>query len=142
MAPVTDAEALGIAIDAERVASKLTREELAELAGVSVESLGRYLRGETEPSLARLRGLANALDQRPRDLLTRADQVMGRIARREAGAQAAVGDKNVQIGGDMATAAEGDADADDQSVAIGASTFFGDVNIVVPDKPAEMDGDE
>ncbi len=53
MALVTDAEALGIAIDAERVASNLSREELAELAGVSVESLGRYLRGETEPSLAR-----------------------------------------------------------------------------------------
>lgn len=27
-------------------------------------------------------------------------------------------------------------------VAIGASTFFGDVNIVVPDKPANMDGDD
>lgn len=94
-------EALGVAIDSERVASRLTREELAEAAGITVDTLGDYIRGEREPSLARLRDLAAALDMRPQDLLDRADVVAGKAERRASVAQRVKGSGNLIAGGDI-----------------------------------------
>lgn len=126
---VTDGEALGVAIDAERVAARLSRSELAELVGVSEESLGRYIRGETEPKLAILRQLASALDQRPQDLLTRADQILSRSTRM-AGMEVA-GDRNIQVGGDIGSGGASSAEA--QSVNVAGATVFGDVKVIMPE---------
>lgn len=94
-------EALGVAIDAERVAARLSRDALAEAVQISPETLGRHLRGEAEPSLARLRDLAAALDMRPQDLLDRADVVAGKAERRASVAQRVKGSGNLIAGGDI-----------------------------------------
>lgn len=90
---------LGIAIESERIASCLTRDELAQAANVTPETLGDYIRGEREPSLARLRDIAAAMEVRPQDLLDRADMIAGRAARREGDTQANTGGRNLMITG-------------------------------------------
>lgn len=91
--------ALGVAIEGEMVMAMMTRDELAAELGISPETLGRHIRGEQEPTLARLRAVAKALDTTPQQLLTRADVVAGRMSRREAAAitQANTGGQNVQV---------------------------------------------
>lgn len=87
--------ALGIAIESEMVAAQMSRDDLAEAAGISIETLGRHIRGEQEPVLARLRAIAAALEMRPQDVLDRADMVAGRAARRAGDTQANSGGRNL-----------------------------------------------
>lgn len=88
------AKALGVAIDAERVACQLTKEELADESGVAPASLFAYLRGDREPPLNKLRQIAAALGERPQDLLDRADDVAGRADTRARNRQTNTGDVN------------------------------------------------
>jgi transcriptional regulator with XRE-family HTH domain len=95
------AHALGVAIEAEMIMALMTRDELAANLGISTETLGRHIRGEQEPSLARLRAIAAAMETTPQQILTRADVVAGRIDRRagSAATQANAGGQNVQVMG-------------------------------------------
>lgn len=94
-------EALGVAIESERVASRMTRDELAEAVGISAETLGRIVRGESDPPYSRLVAVAEALGVALQDILTRAEVVAGRIPRRAETAQANTGGANLQVAGDV-----------------------------------------
>ncbi|MFT4296149.1 MAG: helix-turn-helix transcriptional regulator [Micropruina sp.] len=130
---MNDAEALGRAIESEMVANGLTRKELADVMGVSADSLGKYLRGEVEPSLGRLRVFATALNCTVGYLIGRQEQIMGWT--RGPVTQAILGEGNNQVTGLSSTV--GDASADDQSVNIAGATVFGDVKVVRPDGDEE-----
>ena len=54
-------EALGKRIRAQRKIARMTQEELAELAGISISFLGHIERGTRKASLETLVALANAL---------------------------------------------------------------------------------
>lgn len=89
-------EAVGVAIESERVASRISRRDLAKQLGVSEETLRRHIIGEVEPTVSRLAAIADALDCRPQDLFDRADMILGRAERRHA--QSVEGDGNMVIG--------------------------------------------
>lgn len=94
-----EAEALGVAIESERVAAVMSRDELAEAAGVSLDTIGRHIRGEQDAA-GRLRAIAKALDCTPQELLDRADGIVGRAQRRTA-TQSVEGDGNLAVGGNI-----------------------------------------
>ncbi|MGC3954597.1 MAG: helix-turn-helix transcriptional regulator [Propionicimonas sp.] len=94
-------EALGIAIESERIAAHISREDLAAAVGVSIDTLGRHIRGEQEPSISRLRSIADAMGVTAQEILDRADQTIGRVTKRAEVAQQNSGGTNVQIAGNV-----------------------------------------
>lgn len=54
-----------------RIEQALTQEELANKAGVALNTVARLERNETEPHMSTVRKLANALDVEPRELTKR-----------------------------------------------------------------------
>lgn len=102
-------KALGVAIDAERVTSQMTREELASALGIVPETLNRYLRGDVDLRYSHLISIADALGIEVGELLVHADVVAGRVARRDARiSQANSGGQNVMVAGPVHI--EGDVD--------------------------------
>ena len=59
---------LGANIREMRRRAAMTQDELAREAGVSMMTLSRIERGESEPRASTLRKLARALEVKPRDL--------------------------------------------------------------------------
>lgn len=74
---MNEAQALGRAVRSEMVANGMGRKDLAEAVGVSTDSLGKYLRGELEPSLEKLRAFAEALNCSVGYLINRQEQIKG-----------------------------------------------------------------
>ncbi|HEV2344698.1 MAG TPA: helix-turn-helix transcriptional regulator, partial [Actinocrinis sp.] len=72
-------EGFGTALRGRRLASGLTQEELADLAGLSVRALGNLERGRTVPHRTTVRRLAAALGLREADLESFSS--LGRAAR-------------------------------------------------------------
>lgn len=131
---MNDAQAMGRAINSERVALGLTRQELADQVGMSVDSLGEYIRGEREPSLEKLRALAGVLRCTLGYLIGRQEQILGW---EKPTAQSIIGNDNIQVSGSTSSSG-GDASADNQGLAIAGATVFGDVIV----KQDDDDGDD
>lgn len=64
------AQRLGVQIAARRRACQWTQDQLAETLGVATETISRFERGATLPSLVTLQRIAQALGVRISDLLS------------------------------------------------------------------------
>lgn len=62
-------DALARTIDGERVANRMTQDDLAAKAGIPSRTLQRYLSSERHMSIAVVERLARALDKKPTALL-------------------------------------------------------------------------
>lgn len=118
--PLTPAQALGLSIESEMVLACVSREEAARHLGIAYNTFCRYLTGESEPNLARLRQIAALIGVMPQQLLDRADVAMGRMAPQGGVSQANEDGANVQVvghvSGDLtvANANEGEAEVSPQ----------------------------
>lgn len=120
MKELTPAHALGLSIESEMVLACISREEAANHLGIAYQTFCRYLTGEAEPNLARLRQIAALIGVRPQHLLDRADVALGRMSPEGGVSQANKDGANVQVvgrvSGDLtvATANEGAAEVSPQ----------------------------
>lgn len=96
---MNEAQALGRAVRSEMVANGMGRKDLAEAVGVSTDSLGKYLRGELEPSLEKLRAFAEALNCSVGYLINRQEQIKGWATGSQH--QSIDGDGNLAVGGSI-----------------------------------------
>lgn len=63
------AKKFGMKVKIERVKKKLSQEKLAELAGLSKNSVGAIERGESSPTLDTINALAKVFEMNPSELL-------------------------------------------------------------------------
>lgn len=131
-----EAEALGRAINSERVARGMTRPELAGLVEVSPDTLSDYIRGEREPPLAKLRALGAALNCSVGYLIGRQEQILGWA--RGTVTHSITGDENILVSGNPSSNAD-NTTADNQGVAIAGATVFGDVIVTQGDQDEEKE---